>query len=235
VRTIVQILCVVVLCCTPCYADIVISEVYSAGSGNSGTLLDPNYAADWFELTNTGASDVDITGWKMDDNTNSFASAVPFGAEVTVIAAGKSVVFLETSSTNYATRVANFNNFWFGTPTSSVLIGSYNGSGVGLSTGGDGVNIYNAAGEIQASVTFGAATVGFTFDNAAGLNGAISQLSVAGINGAFVSFKTNGPGPGTETGSPGTISTFSSVPEPTSIALTGIGGLLALVIRRRRS
>jgi len=221
---------VVVLCCTPCYADIVISEVYSAGSGNTGY-----YAVDWFELTNTGASDVDITGWKMDDNSNSFASAVPFGAEVTVIAAGKSVVFLETSTANYATRVANFNNFWFGTPTSSVLIGSYNGSGVGLSTGGDGVNIYNAAGVNQASVTFGAATVGFTFDNAAGLNGAITQLSVAGINGAFVSFKADGPAPGTETGSPGTISTFSSVPEPTSIALTGIGGLLALVIRRRRS
>ncbi|MBM3964011.1 MAG: PEP-CTERM sorting domain-containing protein [Planctomycetes bacterium] len=230
-RTIVQILCVLLIYCSPCYADIVISEVYSAGSGNTNY-----YGVDWFELTNTGTSDVDITGWKMDDNSNLFGSAVPFGAEVTVIAAGKSVVFLETSSANYANRVASFNNFWFGTPTSGVVIGSYNGSGVGLGTGGDQVNIFNAAGVKQASVVFGTATVGFTFDNAAGLNNTtISQLSVAGINGAIVSFKTDGPGPGTETGSPGTVSTFSSVPEPTSIALTGIGGFLALVIRRRRS
>jgi hypothetical protein len=231
VRKIAIFIGLVLLLCPRSYGDIVISEVYSAGSGNTN-----NYGVDWFELTNTGPSDVDITGWRMDDNSNSFASSVLFGNEVTVIQAGKSVVFLETSSANYGTRAASFNNFWFGAPTSSVLIGSYNGSGVGLGTGGDQVNIFDSTGVKQASVTFGTATIGFTFDNAAGLNNStISQLSVAGINGAFVSIGTNAPGPGTETGSPGTISTFSSVPEPTSIALAGLGGLFAVVMRRRKT
>ena len=46
-------------------------------------------------------------------------------------------------------------------------------------------------------VTFGASTTYFTFDNAAGVSGAISALSVAGVNGAFTA--------GGMTGSPGAI------------------------------
>jgi Lamin Tail Domain len=49
-------------------AAIEITEVDPAGSANTA------YAADWFELTNTGASPVSITGWKMDDNSNSYAA-----------------------------------------------------------------------------------------------------------------------------------------------------------------
>src|SRR5262249_14945588 len=43
-----------------------ISEVSPSSSGNAP------YAADWFELTNAGTAAVDVTGWKMDDNSNSF-------------------------------------------------------------------------------------------------------------------------------------------------------------------
>ncbi|HOS45355.1 MAG TPA: lamin tail domain-containing protein, partial [Paludibacter sp.] len=42
-------------------AQIRITEVMSQ-SGTGGT-------EDWFELTNFGTTSVDITGWKMDDNS----------------------------------------------------------------------------------------------------------------------------------------------------------------------
>jgi hypothetical protein len=51
-------------------SSVVISEVTSWSSGNAP------YAADWFEVTNTGTSPVNIIGWKMDDNSNSFANSV---------------------------------------------------------------------------------------------------------------------------------------------------------------
>jgi hypothetical protein len=55
-------------------SDLVISEVWPGGSSNG------SYAADWFEVTNTGPTAVDITGWKVDDNSNLFSAAAPLAA-----------------------------------------------------------------------------------------------------------------------------------------------------------
>ena len=68
--------------------SVIVSEVAPWGSGNS------SYAVDWFEVTNTGTSAVDLTGWKMDDSSDSFGSAVPL-AGVTSLPAGKSAIFFE--------------------------------------------------------------------------------------------------------------------------------------------
>jgi len=204
---------------------IIISEVYPSGSAST-------YNADWFELTNTGPTDIDITGWKIDDNSNAFASSVALRG-LTNLPAGKSAVFLEgnTVGDNDATKAANFLTAWFGSSIlpDGFLIGGYGGSGVSLSGTADAVNIYNAAGVLQANVSFAATTAGFTFDNAAGLdNSAISQLSVDGVNGAFLSFN------GAETGSPGTIAT---VPEPSSMILVGFAvvGVVGRRFRRKAS
>lgn len=178
-------------------ASVVISEVAPWSSGIAAV------GADWFELTNTGTTAVDITGWKVDDNSNSFAAALPLTG-ITSIAPGESVIFLETSASNQATIIANFKSVWFGTNVPAGLqIGTYNGSGVGLGSSGDAVNIFNSSGVLQANVVFGASPTGpfATFNNAAGLNNAtISTLSAVGVNGAFAA--TNDAN---EIGSPGTI------------------------------
>ncbi len=87
------------------------------------------------------------------------------------------------------------------------LVGFYGGVGVGLSSSGDAVNLFDALGNRITGVSFGASVTGFTFDNSAGLGSTtlplpvISTLSAAGVNGAFLAAD------GVETGSPGTIGT----------------------------
>lgn len=204
-------------------AAITISEV----SSWSSTAANSPYAADWFELTNTGSSAVNISGWKVDDNSNLFTSALALN-DVTTIASGQSVVFIEGTSA----IDASFINTWFGTtPPVGLTIGHYSGAGIGLSQNGDAVNIYNASGVLQANVTFAAADAVAplqTFDNAAGLNNsAVSLLSVAGVNGAFVAANDLN-----EIGSPGSI---APVPEPAEYAMMLAGLALVGGIARRRA
>ena len=179
------------------------NEIGSPGIGNIGRLIitevapwgssTPPYSADWFEVTNIGGAAVDMSGWKMDDNSNSFALSVPI-VGVGSIAPGQSAVLIEGTATN----VGQFVTAWFGTtPPAGFLIGSYTGSGVGLGATSDAVNLFNPAGKLIAGVQFGAATTGFTFDNRAGLT-TVTTLSTAGVGGAFLASD------GIETGSPGT-------------------------------
>lgn len=202
-------------------AQLRITEVAPWSSGNSPV------AADWFEVTNFGSTAVTLSGWKMDDSSNSFAAAVALTG-VTSIAPGESVIFLETSSA--ATTIATFKSTWFGASAPATLqIGSYSGSGVGLGTGGDAVNLYDGAGTLQANVVFGTSPTGpfRSFDNAAGLNQVtLSTLAAAGVNGAFVA-----AGDTAEIGSPGLI---SAVPEADSHAML-LAGLAVLggLMRRR--
>src|SRR5262249_38968301 len=157
----------------------IISEVAPWSSGNSAL------GADWFEVTNVGTAPQDITGWKMDDDSNAFGSAVPLSG-ITTIAPGESVIFIESASS----KKAQFLALWFGAnPPANLQVGTYTGSGVGLSTGGDAVSIFDSTGAKRAGVTFGTSTTTSplkTFDNAAGLNNAaISTLSESAVNGAF--------------------------------------------------
>ncbi|MDI1298050.1 lamin tail domain-containing protein [Methylotenera sp.] len=201
-------------------AAVLITEVAPWGSGNAP------YATDWFELTNTGSAVVNISGWKMDDNSNSFASATSL-IGITSIAAGESVIFTESAAS------ASFLSTWFGSKIPAGLqIGNYTGAGVGLSATADAVNIYNASGVLQANVTFAASDAIApyqTFDNATGLNNtAISTLSVVGINGAFVASNDV-----SEIGSPGRIA--AAVPEADSYAMLLVGlGLMGFISRRRK-
>lgn len=212
---------------SPAFANLVITEVHSTGSSGEA------YGADWFEVTNKGTTPVDITGWKMDDGSFNFSNAVNL-RNLTSIPAGASVIFIESGSTgdNDETNRNNFIAAWFGSAVpAGLIVANYGGSGVGLSSGGDGVALYDASGNLQAQVSFGAATPGVTFDNSLGtdsiLTTPLSVLSSVGVNGAFQSvadYSSASPGV-KEVGSPGLI------PEPTTLALLGLG---ALTLGRRR-
>ncbi len=205
-------------------ASIIVSEVDPSSSGSVGTT-GSTVGADWFELTNNGLSAVGISGWRVDDNSNLFASSVAL-LGVTSIAPGQSVVFAE--STNLAVTQAAFVNAWFGgAAPAGFTMGSYSGSGIGFGQGGDAVNIYDSLGTLMANIVFGGATVSRTFDNAAGLTGSISQLSAAGVNGAFVGVSDG------RIGSPGNVGV---VPVPAAAWLLGSAlGLLGVIRRRLRS
>jgi hypothetical protein len=210
-------------------AQIAITEVAPWSSGNSPV------AADWFELTNFGTAAADISGWRMNDDTATFASAVALRG-VTSIAAGKSVVFIESNAagtTDSALASAFVDNWFGGVAPAGLQIGFYGGSGIGLGTGGDAVTIFDGIGAQRAKVSFGDSTEEpnlASFDNAAGLdNVTVSQLSAVGVNGA--SSVANNLG-NTEVGSPGVI---AAVPEPETYALFLAGlGLVGAIVRRRR-
>ena len=204
-------------------AALIISEVSPYSSGNTP------FAADWFELTNTGTSALTVSGWKMDDNSNAFGSSVPM-LGISSIAPGESVIFIECAAGCAA--IAGFQAYWDG-PVSGVQIGTYSGSGVGLSTAGDAVNVFDNAGTVLARVDFGASTIGRTFDNSAGLNNVtLTTLSTLGVNGAFNSTVNPTGTTSLDIGSPGRI---AAVPEPATFA-TLAGGLFAIgtLARRRR-
>ncbi len=200
------------------HAQVRITEIAPWGSAS----ITP-YQTDWFELTNFGDVAVDLTGWSMDDNSNGSAKVTLSG--ISSIAAGESVIFTETAAT------ASFLSAWFGDHAPAGLqIGNYTGKGVGLSQSGDAVNIFNAIGELQANLSFGTSDgLTQTFDNAAGLNNTtVSQLSVAGVNGAFAAVNHL-----VEIGSPGAIA--AAVPEPQSYALLLAGlGVFGLIAHKRQ-
>jgi hypothetical protein len=194
--------------------DIVITEVAPWSSGNS------SLGRDWFEVTNTGSAAVNITGWKTDDDSDSFAAGALLDG-ITSIAAGESVIFVDSADTPAATKTA-FSAIWFpGGAPSGLQVGTYTGSG-GLSTGGDRVNIFDAAGVQQARVSFGtspSASPFGTFDNTAGLNDAsIITLSQAAVNSAFQVSDT----PVLLIGSPGTA-TLSGTSATTTPPTTPTG------------
>jgi hypothetical protein len=197
-------------------ANIRITEVMSSSNG----LGVPT--PDWIEVTNYGASAVDLTGWRVDDSSFNLAvSAVLNG--VTTIGAGESVVFIESAG---GAGISAFRTFWGG--LSSVQIGYYSGSGLGFSSGGDGACLFDASSSILSQVSFGAATSGSSFfygwDSSGVLDaGYTAVVSTVGTIGTQVGFTSGG-----DTAS---IGTALAVPAPGVLALVGLAGLAG---RRRR-
>ena len=118
-------------------ADIIITEVNSNSAGG-----------DFFELHNTGASAVDLTGWKWDDDSLTPASGATF-ASVSIPAGGVLVVSNGTAGTEAAFKTA-----WnLGGDVTVVATG---GPGLG---GNDAVIVFDASNNIIASFNYKSAAV----------------------------------------------------------------------------
>jgi len=192
--------------------EVMSSSLHPSGGSNNG---------DWFEITNTGGSAIDVTGWSWDDSSNTPGSS-NFGS-LTLIGAGQSVIICEEPIGSESTWLSDWG-------ISGVVVSTIGGSSFqGLGAGGDQVNIYDASGTLVTGVVFGSATGGASFEwNTAGIS---LGTSVNGENGAFRSASDGFGGAGQDVGSPG----FALVPEPATTGITLTAGLAALMRRSRRA
>lgn len=98
---------------------------------------------EFVELTNTGGSAVDMTGWSLDDNTNTPGSfdLTAFGS----VAAGESVIVTESAE-------ATFRAAWSLAPTVKILGGSGVVAGLGRN---DTINVYDASTALVDQLAYG--------------------------------------------------------------------------------
>lgn len=197
-----------VLLAAPTHAAGIIRITEVMSNSTATTTAGSIYAGDWFEITNYGDAAVDITGWKMDDNSHASATALALNG-ITSVGIGESVMFTESANAG-GVHVADFKTFWgLG---ASVQVGSYTGSGAGLSSGGDGVSVWTSSGTEINRVNFGAATSNKTFYwgyEATGTLGTntLGTISVTGTDGAIT---TTAGGAAANIGSPGVALTISN-------------------------
>lgn len=184
-----------------------------------------NGNGDWWELTNTGPTTIDLAGYYWDDDPAGSNDGGIFPSFM--LAPGASVVLAdEMDGDAFAAAYCG----GFDVLDTSEMTGDDAFSGLG--SGGDSIMLWDhnpvMPGDVPvASVSFGAATAGQSFEWAT--NGDPLGLSVAGENGAFVAC-TDGDDPalmGTAIGSPGVV------PEPAGI-FTAMIALVSLLGLRRR-
>ncbi len=200
----------VLLCLFPftSNADLIISEVMSSSS-HTNTVAN----GDWWELYNSGPSAIDLTSYSWDDSSATPGSA-GFGG-LTINAGEAIIIGQETVGQEAAWLTA-----WGLAGVTVINLG--NTDFQNFAAGGDEIHVYDPLNVQVATVTFGTATAGFSFEWDA--SGTDLGLSVNGENGAFQADVSAGGGP--DIGSPGAV-----IPEPGTIVLLSLSG--ALVCGRR--
>jgi hypothetical protein len=210
--------------------EIRITEVSSAR-----TTLDPAFIdrvgfapEDWWEITSFSPVPISLSGWRFDDNSASLGSALLIADTNLVILPGESIVFVERLTPDQFRT-------WWGTnnlPTSLKIV-TYTGSGIGLSSGGDGLRLWNATATANADtidgVDFPAGDPGISFNFNPDTK-EFGKLSELDLNGVFQA-------PATlegvkEWGSPGRIKVGAIVTpaQPPSLIITQTEAALKILL-----
>nr|WP_261360648.1 lamin tail domain-containing protein [Aeoliella straminimaris] len=222
------------LLASPACGEVIISEIfYNLNGSESGVT-------EWVEITNTGDSTVDLSGWIYgDDQDGSYSD--PFAAG-TSLAAGASAVIT-------GQEAATFQSIWGdGIQVINYLVEGAN-TGISLANGASDTNempaIFDASNTLVDAVNYENGTSGWPSGNGAsiyllpgGYDSVANDLgnnwgtSTAGVDGAYSALLVNtdiGNATVPDVASPGVAVT---VPEPSTMLLTLLG-LSCLTIRRK--
>ena len=210
--------------------EIRITEVSSAR-----TTLDPAFIdrvgfapEDWWEITSFSPVPISLSGWRFDDNSASLGSALLIADTNLVILPGESIVFVERLTPDQFRT-------WWGTnnlPTGLKIV-TYTGSGIGLSSGGDALRLWNATATANADtidgVDFPAGDPGISFNFNPDTK-EFGKLSELDLNGVFQA-------PATlegvkEWGSPGRIKAGAIITpaQPPSLTITQTEAALKVLL-----
>lgn len=185
-------------------------------------------ADEFIELTNMGASPVDMAGWRFDDDSRNPAIGLSLSA-FGIVAAGESVIISERAA-------ADFRAAW--NLGANVKIIGGNTVNLGRS---DEINIFDAGGTLIDRLAYGDQTFPGTIrtQNFSGNPTSLAALApqtitadwtLAAIGDGYGSYASlNG-----DVGNPGTF-VFAPVPEPETYALMLAGLALVGTLARRRS
>jgi hypothetical protein len=179
------------------HGQLAITEAMSSASQRFGTNV-VTTLSDFWELTNFGTNEIDLTGYQWNDSTGGLAGANDLPFRNLRIRPRESIIFVETNDTDMATAEAF--RAWWGLGDNLKII-PYLGAGYGLSPIGDGIRLWGpGAGEdnFVDQVDFGDARQGSTFTYHAG-TGLFGYYSVEGVDGAFKAATRD------DVGSPGVV------------------------------
>jgi hypothetical protein len=178
-------------------AQVAITEAMSSSSTNRGAQVVAG-GPDFWELTNFGTNDINLTGYRFNDSQGGInqADAAPF--QNLVIHGRESILFFE--SINGAMTVESFRAWWG--LDSTVQVVAYTNAGYGFSANppGDGVRLWGPFAVEEAdlvdSVDFGSATRGqsFTYDPITGEFGAPTTTNMLGAFRALTADDIGSPG-----------------------------------------
>lgn len=199
-------------------ANLVITEVMAQTTSGTATTIN----GDWWELTNSGAAAVNLSGYRWADTEDALPGSVDqnFFPSFT-LNPGESVIILEELSSSEAAWRTNWGiaaSVMILTTDEMIDDSTPDGDTFsGLGSSGDAVFFYDPAGVLLSSYVYGAVTRGTSFE--ASFTSADLGLSVVGENGAVRAANN-------DIGSPGV-----AVPAPAALPALA---LAAFGLRRRR-
>ncbi len=139
-------MCAVAISGPVAHATILITEINSNGTGG-----------DFFEIYNSGATSIDMTGWRWSDydlrnwgSASSFDAASLAPGEVAVVGAGSNVTPPTPLWGSAAANTAFRTNWGL---SGSVKMLTWTGNGAGLGSG-DGVILFDASGNVATSLIY---------------------------------------------------------------------------------